>query len=147
MGKVLFSVDPGLMTGVCLIDIENMDDPTPLWDAEWTIAEFHDNIGAIMKYDDLEVVIENFIITEETAKLTPQPWSLHLIGVVFYLAHLNGVRVTVQTPSQKPFASNDKLRMVGFWTKGTDGHSIDAFRHAMIWIVDRNRKWTRKLLV
>ena len=147
MGKVLFAVDPGLMTGVCLIDIENMDDPTPIWDDEWTVAEFHDKIGEIMSYEDIEVVIEDFIITTETAKLTPQPWSLHLIGVVLYLAYLNGVNVTMQKPSQKPFADNDKLRLVGFWSKGTEGHSIDAFKHAMVWIVERNRKWTRKLLV
>lgn len=146
MTKKLLAIDPGLMTGVCLIDISDMDNPVPVWDGEWTVSEFHDRIGYLMSDEDLEVVIENFFITVETGKLSQQPFSLHLIGVVLYLSHLNGVKVTFQKPSQKPFADNDKLRKVGFWSVGAEGHSIDAYRHAMIWIADRNPKWTKKLL-
>jgi hypothetical protein len=147
MGKTLLSIDPGLMTGVCLIDISDMDNPSPLWDHEWTIMEFHDNIGGLISGGNIEVVIEDFKITTETAKMSPQPWSLHLIGVVLYLCYLHGVNVSLQKPSQKPFATTERLQSVGFWSKGTEGHSIDAYRHAMIWIVEHNRKWTRKLLV
>jgi hypothetical protein len=143
----LLGIDPGLATGICLIDITNMDDPESVDDAEWTIEEFHDNIEGLMESGQISVVMENYYITPETGKLSPQPWSLHLIGVVLFLAHKYGVKVVLQKPSQKPFATTERLQSVGFWSKGTEGHAIDAYRHAMIWIVDRNRKWTRKLLV
>jgi hypothetical protein len=53
----------------------------------------------------------------------------------------------LQLPSQKPFADNEKLHAVDFWHVGGAGHANDSLRHAMVWIVERNRKWTRKLLV
>lgn len=143
----LLGLDPGLMTGACLVDITTLDEPVMVWSEEWTIADFHDKIGHLMEMKNISVVIEDFKITVETAKLTPQPWSLHLIGVTLYLGYINNVKVKIQTPSQKPFATNDRLRAVGFWHVGEDGHANDAARHAMIWIVEKNRQWAKKLLV
>lgn len=146
--KYLFAIDPGLATGVAWIDITNIDDPVAVWSAEWSIEEFHKAIGLLMTTPNLSVAIEKFTITPETGKLGDNPtWSSELIGVVNYLAFLNNVSVTLQLPSQKPFASDDRLRKVGFWYKGGGGHANDAFRHAMIWIVTNNRKWTKNLIL
>lgn len=145
--KYLLSIDPGLMTGVCLIDLSDPENPVKVWSKEVTIEEFHDNIEQLISHEETHVVIEDFKITVETGKLSDAPWSLELIGVVRYLCYLNGKVLDLQLPSQKPFADNDKLRAVDFWHVGGEGHANDSLRHAMVWIVDRNRKWTRKLLV
>lgn len=145
--RYLLSIDPGLATGVCLIDLSDPENPVKVWSKEVTIAEFHDNIEKLVSHEETHVVIEAFKITVETGKLSDAPWSLELIGVVRYLCYLSGKELDLQLPSQKPFADNDKLRAVDFWHVGGEGHANDALRHAMVWIVDRNRKWTKKLLV
>lgn len=143
----LLAIDPGLMTGVCLIDLRNPEDPVMLWSDEVTVSEFHDKIADLVSQEKTHVVMEDFKITVETGKLSEQPWSLHLIGVVNYLGYLHGTAVDMQLPSQKPFATSEKMKMVGFWHVGEAGHANDSLKHALIWIVDRNRKWTKKMLV
>lgn len=145
--RYLLAIDPGLATGACLIDLIDPEDPKALWSVEASTSEFYDQIAQLVAHPETHVVIEDFKITVETGKLTEAPWSLNLIGIVQYLCYLNGKVLDFQLPSQKPFADNDKLRAVDFWHVGGEGHANDALRHAMIWIVDRNRKWTRKLLV
>lgn len=145
--RYLLAIDPGLMTGVCLIDLIDPENPVKVWAVEVTIQEFHDKIEELISHEQTHVVIEDFKITVETGKLSDAPWSLELIGVVRYLCYLSGKVLDLQLPSQKPFADNDKLHAVDFWHVGGAGHANDSLRHAMVWIVDRNRKWTRKLLV
>lgn len=145
--RYLLSIDPGLATGVCLIDLIDPENPVKVWAAEVTTTEFYDKIEELVAQKETHVVIEDFKITVETGKLSDAPWSLNLIGVVQYLCYHSGKVLDFQLPSQKPFADNDKLRAVDFWYVGGEGHANDALRHAMVWIVDRNRKWTKKLLV
>ena len=145
--RYLLAIDPGLMTGVCLIDLKDYDNPIRVWSAEVTVSQFHDKIEELVAAEDTHVVIENFIITEATGKLSEAPWSLELKGAVAFLCYKYGKVMDVQLPVQKDFADNDKLRSVGFWHVGEAGHANDALRHAMIWIVEHNRKWTKKLLL
>jgi hypothetical protein len=145
--RFLLAIDPGLATGVCLIDLLDPENPVKVWSAEVSTTEFYGNIAELVAQKETHVVIEDFKITVETGKLSDAPWSLNLIGVVQYLCYLNGKVLDLQLPSQKPFADNDKLRAVDFWHVGGEGHANDALRHAMVWIVDRNRKWTKRLLV
>ena len=145
--RYLLAIDPGLATGVCLIDLIDPENPVVVWSREVGLEEFYDNICDLIEHPETHVVIEDFKITVETGKLSDAPWSLNLIGVVQYLCYLNGKVLDFQMPSEKPFADNDKLRAVNFWHVGGEGHANDALRHAMIWIVKNNRKWTRKLLV
>lgn len=145
--RYLLAIDPGLATGICLIDLSNPDEPVKVWSKEVAIEEFYDGISAIIADPNVHVVIEDFKITVETGKLAEAPWSLNLIGVVQYLCYLSGKVLDFQLPSEKPFADNDKLRMFDFWHVGGEGHANDALRHAMIWIVNRHRKLVRKLIV
>lgn len=145
--KYLLAIDPGLATGICLIDLSDPENPKKMWSAEVNLEQFYNEIAKLVSQPETHVVIEGFRITTETAKLSEAPWSLNLIGIVQYLCYLNGKVLDTQMPSQKPFADNDKLHAVEFWHKGGEGHANDAFRHAMIWIVDRNRKWTKRLLL
>lgn len=145
--RYLLAIDPGLATGVCLIDLSDPANPVKVWSVEASTSEFYDQIERLVAHESTHVVIEDFKITVETGKLSDAPWSLNLIGIVQYLCYLNGKVLDFQLPSQKPFADNDKLRAVDFWHVGGEGHANDALRHAMVWIVERNRKWTKKLLV
>lgn len=145
--KYLLAIDPGLATGVAMIDLTDYDNPKVMWSDELTITQFYDTIDKLIGREDLAVVIEQFKITVETGKLSDAPWSLNLIGIVDYLCYHRGAEIYFQMPSQKPFADNEKLRAVDFWHVGGAGHALDALRHAMIWIVEYNRKWTRKLIV
>lgn len=145
--RYLLSIDPGLMTGMCLIDLSDPDTPVVVWSVELTIIQFWTVIEGYIDRDDVHIVIERFVITEETAKKSEAPWSMELIGNVKFLCWKYSRECDLQSPSQKTFATNDKLRAVDFWHVGGDGHANDALRHAMIWIVEHNRKWTRKLLV
>jgi len=145
--RYLLAIDPGLATGVCLIDLIYPDTPVVVWSDEVSVDQFYDKIAQLIAEPSTHVVIEDFKITVETGKLSDAPWSLNLIGIVQYLCYLNGKVLDFQSPSQKPFADNDKLRAVDFWHVGGEGHANDALRHAMIWIVENNRKWTRKLLL
>jgi hypothetical protein len=144
--RYLLGIDPGKATGVCLIDLEDVENPKKLWSAELTLTEFYDTIWNSIA-DGVHVVIEDFKITTETGKLTEAPWSLNLIGIVQYICYHRGRTLDLQLPSQNPFASNDRLRAVDFWHVGGEGHANDALRHAMIWIVNHNRRWTKKLIL
>lgn len=149
MTDYLLSVDPGLATGAVLIDMRDPENPAPVWDAELTIQEFYAMIEhTVASYGtELAIVWEDFHITVETAKKTPQPWSLHLIGVMLYFCWKYDIPCATQSPVRKGFATNDKLRHVGFWHKGGEGHANDAYRHAMIYLVDNHPNWARKLIL
>ncbi len=81
------------------------------------------------------VVIEDFIITANTAAKSQAPWSLRQIGVAEYLADKYGCPFTTQPPSAaKAFVSNDKLKGLGWYARGQD-HGRDAQRHAVLYLV------------
>lgn len=147
--KVLVGIDPGLATGICVINIDDLDNPVPLEDAELDLVGYYRKIEELAeKYgDDMEMVIESFIITPKTAKLSQAPWSLENIGVARFIGGKYGIPITFQKPADKPFASNERLRKVGFWVVGSEGHSNDAYRHCMIWIANTNPNWTKKLIL
>jgi hypothetical protein len=143
--RFLLAIDPGLATGVSLIDLSDPDNPVKVWSVEVTTEEFYDKIEDLIRQPETHVCIERYKIGEEA---TDSPWSLELIGIVKLMCYRYGKDLDIQLPSAaKEFATNDKLRAVGFWHVGGEGHANDSLRHAMIWIVNRNRKWTRKLLV
>lgn len=110
----------------------------PEWADEMDIEEFHKFIEVYLSgaKDKCRVVIENFIIGVSTGKKSQQPWSLRLIGVVVYLCDKYNIPITIQNPSERKFATNEKLKQIGFWHVGGEGHANDAYRHALVWIVD-----------
>lgn len=146
--RYLLAIDPGLMTGMCIIDITDIENPVKFWSAEWTMDDFFGGIANVMQETAIvEVVIEDFRITDATGDLSEAPWSLKLIGVTEYLGFCYGKSVVKQQPVEKAFPTNERLRMVDFWHVGGAGHANDALRHAMVWIVKKNRKWTKKLIL
>lgn len=138
---IVFSVDPGLASGIALLS--TVDDPDIIQMGSWemTQEETEDATQRIIdtyKDDfDLRIVIERFTITAETAKKSPSPWSLELIGSIKYICRINGMPVpTLQTPTDaKNFVPNARLKALGLWHKGGHGHALDALRHAVLYAV------------
>jgi hypothetical protein len=82
------------------------------------------------------MVTEKFIITHRTATINAPGDSLEMIGVSRLLAYDEGMKLARQAPSEaKALVSNEMLREIGVWSKGTKGHSIDAMRHATLYAV------------
>lgn len=135
MTRYVLAVDPGLATGLALIDRETLK-PVYVW--EGAAGEVCDRVAsAIVGYrEDLEIVIEKFTITTQTAKHKQAPWSLEVIGMVKAACHFYGFPVDdiiMQSPGDaKAFTDNDKLRRLGWWVRGSKGHGHDAARHAAL---------------
>lgn len=147
--KVLFSCDPGKMTGAALFDVTQLRDNNgaveKIWSAEWPETEFYENLWQLFETFrvsgvEAEVVVENFIITVQTAKLGAGPWSLKYIGAIEMLCTIHNIPFTLQQPQQKDFAPNDRIRNLGMWHRGGAGHALDAIRHGIIYLVMKH-KW------
>jgi len=105
--------------------------------------------GVLTRELQTRLIVEDFIITAETLKKSRQTWSLEAIGALRYLVELFGdypipvddgrgliiprISMTLQSPSSaKAFATNDKLRNVGWYVPGK-GHANDAARHLLVY--------------
>lgn len=147
--NLLISVDPGKMTGVCEIDLSDKNNPKVISSYEMTVVEFMNYMRKVQNFGDdvsIKFVCEDFIISKETAKKSPQKFSLELLGVMKYVAFTRGEIVKVYPPSRKIFAPDERLKKIGFWHKGGAGHANDSLRHALVWLAEVNPKETSLLL-
>lgn len=147
--QYILAIDPGLATGVGLMDVSDPGNPIKLWTKEVDIIEFYNLVpGIIEEYadQDLMVVCENFIITVATAKKTQSPWSLNLIGIVQYFCYMNNVPVYLPKPAEREFTSNEMLRHFGLWHVGGAGHANQAMRHGFAYLARGNKALAKRVL-
>lgn len=79
-------------------------------------------------------VVEKYIITPATAKLSQQHDPLEIIGAIKYLVRKYDHKLVMQSPSEaKAFSTNDKLKRVQWYTPGQD-HARDASRHVLLYL-------------
>lgn len=89
---------------------------------------------------DIDVVIESFRITPQTAKNSAgaADTAIEVIGMVKLLvAQYQVLAEPDKLPKQTPGDANDftdsaKLRALGWWHKGGKGHANMALRHAAL---------------
>lgn len=148
MTKYILGIDPGLKTGLCLIDSSDPENPSLVWSKEVDIPEFYEIVpDAIASYrDNLTVVCENFIITVSTAKKSPAPWSLELIGLVRYLTYTSKVPLKLQDPNDRTISTHPMIQHFGLWHKGGDGHAVQAIRHVFGYLLSNNSKLAKKAI-
>lgn len=132
----VLAVDPGLANGVCLIQRDGL---VKLHSDELTwkpltryMAETFLELG-----DQVDVVVEAFRITVQTAKNSQAPWALEVIGMTRLLCAQYGVSDGDSLPLQTPgdaeaFTDAAKLRALGWWHRGGGGHANMALRHAAL---------------
>lgn len=84
------------------------------------------------------IVVEDFIYTAATAKKSRQTWSTEAIGVLRFMAFKHDLEFVTQTPAAaKRFATDDKLKNLGWYTPTKGGHANDAARHMLLYCVSR----------
>jgi len=134
----IIAVDPGATTGVAWTDfseegIPELNTSMPKgFEAACTLFERFGGSPYRSNFDLL--VIERFSITAKTVTKTREGSNLaiELIGVAKWVALQCGLKVEEQSPADaKNFASDAKLRKIGWYTPGPD-HARDATRHLLL---------------
>jgi hypothetical protein len=83
------------------------------------------------------LVCEGFHIRGNTHKLDAGAFSqtTDLIGACRFVASEKGIPFIRQTPAQaKGFATDDKLRTLGWYNPSKGGHQNDAARHLLVYL-------------
>lgn len=127
-GQDVLALDPGLATGVATLN------NGVYWGTQLKFEEVGPFVENYLRLrPGAQVVCENFFITSQTAKKTPAPWSLKLIGVAEYLCQKYGNKFTLQAPADaKRLATDPRLKALD-WYSGGEGHQDDASRHLLIY--------------
>lgn len=132
---VVAAVDPGLLTGVALINF-GMVPGARTFLAEAAELDFEDMLPwfeRVVPVADV-VVSERFIIGPQTVGKSQAPWSLRVEGIEFALcARYDKVPVLQSPADAKSLVSNELIQRVGLWYKGGAGHAHDAIRHGLTW--------------
>jgi hypothetical protein len=134
-GRVFLALDPGKTTGVA-------------WLTPGNGFGFMEVAGRFNLYVQLrewastgmvpEIVIEDWQVRADTAKLSSQVDPHRIIGWVEGWAYWNGYPFSLQTPGQaKSFGTDSKLRAVGWEATTKGGHARDAARHLLTYLVRR----------
>lgn len=131
----ILAVDPGLESGYAVFSREEKYDDTFFSTSERGELKFLDEIiPYITRYD--AVICEDYIVNKNTIEKSRQNYSLEIIGALRYSCHFYDIQFVLQTPAQaKSFATNDKLKKLG-WFSGGAGHADDAARHLLVYCVN-----------
>lgn len=85
-----------------------------------------------------EIVMEEWTVRADTAKLSTQVDPHRIIGYVEGLADQHGWPFSLQTPAQgKSFGTDAKLQALGWSATTKGGHARDAARHLLTYLVRR----------
>lgn len=140
----VLAIDPGKLSGIALFqkaDFDNGDRPTLMWSDELPWPQIGTRVEATLNtlYAKVDVVVERFIITTSTATKTQAPWSLEVIGAVRWLAYkANAGELIMQEPaSVMKFMPNKRLKDIGMWHVGGAGHALDAIRHGVVFLINK----------
>ena len=148
--KFLLTIDPGLMTGVAVIDVSEPGKAVQVYSDELDVVQFEDWLEDFLyaHRGEVQVVIENYIISEATAKKSAQPWSLQLIGVTTFLCRRSQNKLLKHQPSDIGELTSEDLRRAEFWHKSKiqAEHGRDALKHAVVYLKDKDRRWARRFL-
>lgn len=126
--KVL-AVDPGLVSGYVWVEGDRL-----ARHGQVSPMEMCNIIETAANTFEADVfVYERFQITTATAKHSPQPHAMEIIGVMKYFAHIYSIPLVEQKPvDAKRFSTDKKLKEYGLYTTSMD-HARDAARHYLLW--------------
>lgn len=146
MTRYVLAIDPGKSTGMALFSMRNGEEPELLWSGEEEFVGYVDKTRMIfMQYGaDLEVVCEKFTINLQTAKNSQAPYSLECIGALKLILLDRGrdpESLKFQLPANAMnMFTNPKLKTLGYWHRGGEGHALDAIRHGLLHLVSTGWK-------
>lgn len=138
----IYAIDPGGTTGVACLS--HFDDGTEGGvRVVATIQVPGGRFGFYQWAQDVHlfdkaaaVACENFIINTGTATKSRQADPLMLAGYLEGECCVRSIPFLLQTPAQaKAFATDDKLKHLGWWNPTKGGHANDAARHLLVYMV------------
>ncbi len=143
MRKYVLSIDPGKATGMALFSFEAGSEPIMEWSGEFQQHEYakpiRDVLAAPEANGEVIVVCERFTINAQTTKNAQAPYSLEQIGILKQClmdAGRPADDIYFQSPADaKAMFTNEKLKTLGYWHRGGEGHALDAIRHALLKLV------------
>lgn len=132
---LILALDPGGTTGWVLFDPDT-GQLAGSGEARGREALYQLFDGLTSYGRPLVVVCEKYTVTARTAKLSQQTDALKIIGMLEYACAKAGIPLHEQTPAQaKLFSTDEKLTVLG-WYKATEGgHTNDAIRHLLRWLI------------
>lgn len=138
MKHYAYVCDPGLTSGVALFHRSDDNEVSLVWSDELDWQHTVRRLDETLREhggSDVDVVLERFTITQQTAKNSQQQWSIEIIGMCRLLALAHGAgEINLQSPADaKRFSTNPRLKQLGFWHVGGGGHALDAIRHGVLW--------------
>lgn len=142
---IVMAVDPGKTTGFALLDLveKGADIPRLAYSAELDFEGFSRAAEECMPRSqdatNFHVACESFIINAQTVRNSQAPYSLEQIGVLKYICWKSGYdpsKIAFQAPvNAKNMFPNPRLKELGLWHRGGDGHANDAIRHGLLRMV------------
>ncbi len=145
MTRHILAVDPGKATGMSYFVWESPDvEPMMLWSGEYQQNEYAAPIrDALLQCQlrgiNLEVVCERFTINAQTVRNSQAPYSLEQIGILKQCLMDVGREpddIYFQSPADaKAMFDNTKLKKLGYWHVGGEGHALDSIRHGLLRLV------------
>ena len=138
---LVVAIDPGKVSGISQLVVSTDAFATPLSD-ELTVPQLFPHMGRVFDMCDREelnlvIVVEKFTISERTIKTALSLDALDINGWLkgeqLYIRSLPFYEIT---PAQsKRFATDDKLKALGWYERTKDGHANDANRLMLSWIM------------
>jgi hypothetical protein len=154
MKKYILSVDPGKASGICLFEWEDGKEPELVSSGEYQQLDYAKPIReaialSLLQGAHLDVVCERFVINAQTVRNSQAPFSLEQIGILKQCLIDIGIdpeKIAFQSPADaKAMFSNEKLKLLGYWHKGGEGHALDSIRHALLRLAKTGWKPTKLL--
>lgn len=148
---MILAVDPGKTTGwASYVPGEPLSETESHFSAgELGLQAFLERADERLTEGD-EVVCERFTISKRTLTAAADAhWAMKGIGVLEYWCTTRGLKFTLQTPAEaKGFATNEKLKAIGWYTATTGGHANDGVRHLLTYMVRnvRDQAFLRQLM-
>lgn len=142
----VLSIDPGKMTGLAWMRQEDEKiilDSSVEADPDEIIKLIRPTLADWRPIQDgqppMRVVIEKFTINAQTAQKSQEAsWALETIGAVKQAlrdAEYPLLAIAYQKPSEAKTAfDNEKLKRMGLWHRGGNGHALDAIRHGALYL-------------
>lgn len=144
MTMLVLAVDPGKLSGVALFSYTTGQEPELVWTAEVDQKQYASKLREAFQLAnyaqiELQVACERFIINAQTVRNSQAPYSIEQIGILKQVLMDHDREpddLHLQSPSDaKNLFGNDKLKKLGYWHRGGEGHALDAVRHGLLRLV------------
>lgn len=126
---MFIAVDPGEMCGLAACHSDGslafaMESP-PFETVSWVHAK-------PLIAPNCHLIVERYVITMQTAKMTRQYDALETIGALRFVARQRSMTFEMQSRSDRTKVLDSWLKHLGWWMRTKDGHANDAARH--LWL-------------